>query len=147
MVRGNNLLVFAGIIWLAAGTNVGAIGIGSYLTVTGRGPLWVTLACAVGSFAVFTLFHTRVFTPYGRKHALRIASYGIGKIPFWKFLDKKGYIMMSLMMSFGIVLRISRIMPAWFIASFYTGLALALMICGATMLFRRKSAGWGIASN
>lgn len=139
MVRGNNLLVIAGIIWLVTGANVGIIGIGSYMAVTGHWPIWVDLACAAGSFAVFALFHTRVFTPYGRKHALRIGSYGTGKIPFWRFLDKKGYFMMTAMMTFGITLRISGVVPAWFIASFYTGLALALMICGATMLYKRTS--------
>ena len=58
------------------------------------------------------------------KHANRIAGYVEDKIAFWRFFDASGYIMMAVMMTGGISLRAFGLVPNWFIAFFYTGLAL-----------------------
>ena len=55
--------------------------------------------------------------------------------PF-RFFDRKGYIMMAIMMSFGIGMRAAGLFPDWFIAFFYTGLGLALTLAGVSYIAR-----------
>ena len=54
----------------------------------------------------------------------------------WHFFDVPGYTMMAIMMSGGISLRAFGLVPAWFIAFFYTGLGIALALSGASFLIR-----------
>jgi hypothetical protein len=47
---------------------------------------------------------------------------------------------MAVMMGGGMALRLSHVMPDWMIAFFYTGLGVALLLCGVRFLgvFARK---------
>ena len=58
------------------------------------------------------------------------------RVPFWKFFDTKGYLIMAFMMTMGIGLRSSGIAPTWFIAFFYAGLGIALALSGCCFLVR-----------
>ena len=61
-----------------------------------------------------------------------------------RFFDRKGYIMMAVMMSFGIGMRAAGLFPNWFIAFFYTGLCLGLALAGASFLMRGvRGCVWG----
>ena len=53
-----------------------------------------------------------------------------------RFFDRKSYMMMAIMMSFGIGMRAAGFFPDWFIAFFYTGLGLALALAGANYIMR-----------
>lgn len=136
-IGADKLMLVAGIVWLAAGLNIANIGVGAYLHEAG----WLILALACGSFAVFALFHTKIFTKMVRKHAARIRGYGKARTNIFKFFDGKGYVMMGIMMGGGIALRLSGAIPEWFIASFYTGIGVALAVAGVSFLMRyfRKS--------
>ena len=57
-------------------------------------------------------------------------------MPFWKFFDAKGYLIMAFMMTMGIGLRSLGIAPTWFIAFFYAGLGIALALSGCCFLVR-----------
>lgn len=127
-VATDKLLLIAGAVWMAAGINIAAIGLGAI--THGHAAWWVLL----GTFAVFLLFHIMVFQKMVRKHAERIRGYEEDRKHFWHFFDKKGYIIMAVMMGGGIALRASGLLPEGFIAFFYTGLGAALAIAGASFL-------------
>lgn len=71
-----------------------------------------------------------VFGKLVDKHTLRITSYEEEKHFFLKFFDVKSFIIMAVMMSGGIFLRSSNIVPEVFIAVFYTGLGASLFLAG-----------------
>lgn len=70
-----------------------------------------------------------MFFKMTKKHTTRILSYE-DKQPFYKFFDVKSYCIMFFMMSFGIGLRYSGVIPFSFIAVFYSGLGCALLSAG-----------------
>ncbi len=128
-VATEKLLLIAGAVWMVAGLNIAAIGVGAI--THGHVVWWVLL----GTFAVFLMFHIMVFQKMVRKHAERIRGYEEDRKHIWHFFDKKGYIIMACMMGGGIALRASGILPEAFIAFFYTGLGAALAIAGASFIF------------
>ena len=115
-VSTDKLLLVAGIVWLIAGANIVNIGLSAFLDETG----WLFF----------------VFTKMVGKHASRIRGYEEDKTHLFKFFDKKGYIMMAIMMGGGIALRASGVVPEWFIAFFYTGLGAALAVAGVSFILR-----------
>lgn len=126
------LLLVAGIVWMIAGLNIANIGIGAYLHEAG----WIFWVLLVGAIVIFVVFHIFIFTKMVGKHAARIRGYEDDRTHIWKFFDKKGYIVMAIMMGGGIALRMSGLVPEWFIAFFYTGLGLALVVAGVSFLLR-----------
>lgn len=122
------LLLVAGIVWIVAGGNIGNIGIGAL--THDHVVWWVLLATLV----VFLLFHLFVFQKLVKKHSARIRGFEEDKKHIWHFFDKKGYIIMAIMMGGGIALRASGLLPEWFIAFFYTGLGLALTVAGVSFI-------------
>lgn len=126
-VRKRTLLAIAGCVWLAAGFNVARLGVLSYLETGTVTPVQVLLSSAV--FCVFGLLFYRMSI----KHNKRILGYKHETKPVWHFFDLKSYLIMGFMMGGGIWLRSSGLVPAVFIAVFYTGLGCAL--AGAGILF------------
>lgn len=122
------LLLVAGMVWIVAGANIGNIGIGAI--AHDHLAWWVML----GTLVVFLLFHLFVFQKLVKKHAERIRGFEEDKKHIWHFFDKKGYIVMAVMMGGGMALRVSGLLPEWFIAFFYTGLGLALTVAGASFM-------------
>ncbi|HIY83981.1 hypothetical protein [Rubneribacter sp.] len=131
-VSTDKLLLVAGIVWLVAGANVAIIGITAYLHEAG----WILWVLVAGTLAVFVLFHIFVFTKMVGRHAQRIRGYEEDRTHVLKFFDKKGYVVMAVMMGGGMALRASGIVPEWFVAFFYTGLGLALAVAGASFMLR-----------
>ena len=131
-VSTEKLLLVAGIVWFIAGANIVNIGLTAFLDETG----WLLWVLIIGTLVIFVLFHIFVFTKMVGKHASRITGYEEDKTHVFKFFDKKGYIIMAVMMGGGIALRASGIAPEWFIAFFYTGLGLALAVAGVSFVLR-----------
>ena len=134
MVSNRTLLGIAGFVWLAAGVNILRIGVKAVIAVyaaseLGRIALMVLLAAAI-----FTAFHW-MFSRIVQKHTARIRGYETRQ-PFWRFFDGKSYLLMIFMMSLGIGLRHSGLLPEFFFAFFYTGLGTALTIAGLRFLIR-----------
>lgn len=136
----DKLMVVAGVVWFLAGANILNLGIGAYLHDWG----WVLVALMAGTFAVFTVFHVCVFTKMVKRHTSRIYGYDEPRKSFFAFFDKKGYAMMAIMMGGGIALRMSGLVPDWFIAFFYVGIGAALMLAGIDFIvrFARASHQW-----
>ena len=64
------------------------------------------------------------------KHSARIMNYGDGKIPFYRFFDKKSYLIMIFIITFGVTLRMSHLIPPLYLGTFYTGLGASLIGAG-----------------
>lgn len=124
-VKKQTLLAIAGSIWLLAGFNVTRMGITAYRSLPEFKIMHLVL-----SIVVFGIFGV-MFYSMSIKHTKRIKTYEDPTRPFWHFFDKKSYLIMAFMMSGGIWLRTSGLVPVYFIAFFYTGLGLALSLAGA----------------
>lgn len=92
-VSTDKLLLVAGIVWFIAGANIVNIGLTAFLDETG----WLFWVLIGGTLLIFVLFHIFVFTKMVGKHANRIRGYEEDKTHVFKFFDKKGYIMMAIM--------------------------------------------------
>ncbi len=133
-IKKNQLIAVAGVVWLLAGLNVAVLGVRAAIGMRGVAAI-VLAAIAGGAVAAFCGFHS-MFSKLVKKNSQRIHELeGECHNPF-RFFDRKGYIMMAIMMSMGIGMRAAGLFPEWFIAFFYTGLGLALSLAGASVLMR-----------
>lgn len=122
-VKKQTLLILASIVWLIAGFNILRIGVISY----GGYVNWSNVLISV---LVFLIFWFMVFHKLVLKHTARIQNYEEELQFFWHFFDKKSFLIMAFMMTFGIGLRASHLAPTIFIAVFYSGLGTALFLAG-----------------
>ena len=123
------LLMIAGIVWGVAGFNILRMGVIAY---EGYWTIWNVLISA----AVYLVFQVFVFGKMVKKHTLRITGYAEEKQFFLKFFDKKAFCIMAFMMTFGIGLRASGLVPDLYSAVFYTGLGASLFTAGLLFLVR-----------
>ena len=122
-VKRDTLLLIACLVWCAAGFNILRIGIVAY-------PAYGTITNLFLSLVVFSIFQKFIFGKLVIKHTSRINGYQEERHFFYKFFDKKSFIIMAFMMSGGIGLRLSGVAPERFIAVFYSGLEAALLLAG-----------------
>lgn len=140
-MRRENLLIVAGVVWIIAGLNVVNIGLHAAAELGGA-QLPAIALLLLGGLAVFTAFHA-MFGRIVKKNAARIRALAGETVSPLRFLDAKGYLIMTVMMGGGIGLRAVGLIPAWFVSFFYTGLGTALILTGAGFLMhRRRGAGW-----
>lgn len=123
MIPKNYLPLIAGIVWVFAGSMVCKIGVPIFITMLG--PL--SILAFIGTFLFFYLM---IFRKLIYKHVRRIRDMSDERTCFWLFFDLKSYIIMIVMMSFGIISRKLNLFPAAFIGPFYSGLGFALFSCG-----------------
>lgn len=139
-VRKQALLLIAGFVWMFAGTMVMKTGFQS-IQQTDR--IWPVL---LGACIVFLIFYLMIFSKLVKKHELRIRGYEESKVAFWKFFDRKQYLVIAVMMSGGILIRAYHLLPIWFIELFYSGLGLALFSCGTRFVTRYIKFGKDVAA-
>lgn len=89
----------------------------------------------LGAIVIFLIFYIMIFSKYVNKHKNRILNDKREKMKIWEFFDKSSYILMISMMTFGMVLRFSGLLPNFFFEFFYTGLGFALSLSGISFLF------------
>ena len=123
LVRNRTLLLIAGIVWMIAGFNVARIG---FIAYAGNLSIFNILCSSV----IFAIFWFMIFSRLVIKHTKRIKGYTTERQYFWNFFDLKSFFIMAFMITFGIIIRVFRLMPDVFIAVFYTGLGLALTLAG-----------------
>ena len=126
-VHKNTLILIAGIVWAIAGFNIVRIGLIAY---QGNFNWWRGLL----SIAVYAAFQIFVFGKMVKKHTARILEYEEERQNFFRFFDTKSYLIMAFMMTLGIGLRVSGVVPNTFIAFFYTGLGASLLTAGVLFL-------------
>lgn len=122
-VNRNWLLAIASLVWFIAGFNILRIGIQAYKHS-------VYLSNVILSVLVFSIFYIFIFSRLVKKHTIRIRALESEKQYFWNFFDKSSFLIMAFMMTGGILLRYSGVVPTLFIAVFYTGLGAALTMAG-----------------
>ncbi len=128
-VEKRTLLLIACLVWSAAGFNIFRIGFLLY-------PAYLSVLNLFLSFLIFTVFQFFIFGRIVKKHTGRILGYGEERQFFLKFFDLKSFAVMAFMMAGGIYLRASGFAPERFIAVFYSGLGLSLLLAG--ILFGRN---------
>ena len=131
----NNLMLIAGLVWCAAGAMVAVIGLPLEFGLAPSHLILLLLAAVI-----FAVFYFLVFSRLVRKHTGRIRARPEERLPLWDFFDASSWAVMAVMMGAGMALRLSHVMPDWMIAFFYSGLGVALFLCGVRFLgvFARK---------
>jgi hypothetical protein len=131
----NHLVLVAGLVWCAAGAMVCMVGLPLELTLAPSHLILVPLA-----LLIFVTFYVFVFSKLVRKHTGRIREQTEARLPAWQFFNASSWVVMAVMMGGGMALRLGHVMPDWMIAFFYTGLGIALFLCGVRFLgvFARK---------
>ena len=128
-VQKQTLILIAGIVWTIAGFNIVRIGLVAY---QGNFTWWRALL----SVAVYAVFQIFIFGKMVGKHTNRILQYEEERQNFFRFFDTKSYLIMVFMMTLGIGLRVSGVVPNGFIAYFYTGLGASLLTAGVLFIVR-----------
>ena len=131
----NYLVLIAGLVWCVAGAMVCVIGLPLEFGLAPSQLILVPLAVVI-----FLAFYFFVFSRLVRKHAGRIRARTEDRLPFWHFFNASSWVVMAVMMGGGMALRLSHLMPDWMIAFVYSGLGVALFLCGVRFLgvFARK---------
>jgi hypothetical protein len=131
----NRLMLIAGLVWCVAGAIVCMVGLPLELRLAPEHLILVPLAVVI--FAAFYVF---VFSRLVRRHTGRIRARQEDRLPIWSFFNASSWVVMAVMMGGGMALRLSHLVPDWMIAFFYSGLGVALFLCGVQFLggFARK---------
>lgn len=130
-VSPNILLLTAGVVWMIAGVNIFRIGLTCWADDERFWMLKLAEACLV-----FLFFFSMIFHRLYKKHTRRIAQKRGRRCPF-SFFDAKSWIIMAVMIGFGVSARRLHLLPESFIAVFYTGLSVALMATGLRFIYYR----------
>ena len=125
----NQLMLIAGLVWCAAGAMVAMIGMPLELGLAPHELILIPLAVVI-----FLAFYFLVFSKLVHKHTGRIRANPADRLPFWNFFNLPSWIVMFVMMGGGMALRFSHVMPDDMIAFFYSGLGIALFLCGVRFL-------------
>lgn len=128
-VSRRKLLLFAGTLWVIAGVNVLLIGVKAWVNTDY--PSFIIKA--ISALVVFTTFFLAIFKPLHKKYSLRIHGMKEKNHPL-SFFNAKGWGIMFFMITLGICVRKFSLMPEYFIAFFYTGLATALTTTGVLFI-------------
>ena len=113
------LILVAAIVWFIAGAFVISVGVTAALEP------W-SFVMGLAFLIVFVAFLV-LFLMIARKHIRRIRSYTEPLTEIYKFFDTQSYIIIAVMVFLGAALRVSLLVPEPAIASFYSGLGLALL--------------------
>lgn len=135
-VKKKYLPLFAGIVWGIAGSAVLIIGLPAL--VSGWSIPWLSILI---STVIFGLFFKFVFFRLFKKHIARIDAFEQEKICAFAFFDVKGYIIMACMITLGIVIRTTEILPPVYLGMLYTGLGFAMLgaaVCFIISFFNRR---------
>ena len=96
-MKKRQLMKLAGILWMFAGVMVSNIGIKAYSNLGSSALIYLP-----GNFIIFSLFFFKNFSPLVDKNRERIFSLDQNQVKIWRFLDKKSYLIMAGMMTYGI---------------------------------------------
>lgn len=115
------LLLLAAVVWIAAGVSVTSVGVSAHEAG------W-TVPMLIGFLIVFALF-LMMFIRITLRHKKRILGYTEELKNLFLFFDAQSYILIFVMIVLGVGVRISNFVPNEVIASMYSGIGLALLVC------------------
>ena len=117
------LLFVAGMVWTFAGGMLLWRGISMLLQTNEL--LWWKITASVG---MGILFYMVVFSKLSLKHVRRIIRLQSDRPFLFAFFNLKSYLLMVVMMSFGIALRMTGIVPVHYLSFFYIGMGTPLFL-------------------
>ena len=118
-MKTKSLAFIAGIIWLFAGFNVCWIGVLSWMS-HGTTSVFMIIGCIATLILFSNMFIKMLF-----KNVRRISDIEVERRRVWHMMPIKSYIIMVVMITFGVLLRSCPAIPLSVIASFYVGLGAA----------------------
>lgn len=124
------LLLLAGLVWGFAGYKILSIGLPDMVK-----HWFMPIFFIIMAFIIYFLFTKFVFYKMFVKHRNRIMGYGNELKCIFTFFDIKGYLIMTFMITFGILLRNSRIVPPLYLGTFYSGLGLSLATASICFIY------------
>jgi len=122
-VSKHNLLFIAGLAWTTAGGILGGRGL-SYLVQHGQYLGW-RLA---GGIVFGMIFYVLLFAKISRKHIKRIHGLNIPYPCAFSFFNLRGYLMMTIMITGGIMLRRFDVINKEWLYNFYVTMGVPLLI-------------------
>ena len=128
-VTPKDLLLIAGIVWMFAGGNILRIGVPDFIQYW-HFSVWYLL----GAAGVFLLFMGLIFYRLVQKHNARIMGISDNEVPFYKFFDRNSYLIMIFMITGGLLLRSSHLLPPIAIGVLYCGIGTSLIGAGVLLL-------------
>ncbi len=86
-----------------------------------------------------SVFYVGMFRKIVKKHTARILSMNDEKQAIYRFFDKRSYILMFSMISAGVLIRISGIVPFNYLSAFYVIMGVPLLLSGFSFIIKRIS--------
>lgn len=126
------LFMLAALVWMMAGSMVTKLGYEVIVRTQGHKAISILVAVTV-----FLIFYNLIFKKMARKHQKRILAKTEERVCTFSFFDKKAYIIMTCMMSMGILIRSIPFINPMCWAPFYIGLGIALFSAGILFMI-----GW-----
>ncbi|MFZ4523391.1 MAG: hypothetical protein ACOYNC_16925 [Bacteroidales bacterium] len=126
----HNLLFIAGLAWTTAGGILAGRGL-SYLLQNGHHLGW-RLA---GGLVFGIIFYVLLFAKISRKHIKRIHGLNIPYPCAFSFFNLRGYFMMAIMISGGIMLRRFDLIDKEWLYNFYVTMAIPLLISASRFYY------------
>lgn len=117
------LLLLAAVVWTFAGCILLFRGFSMLMLFPQL--LWLKV---VGSFVCGIIFYLAIFSKISLKHTQRIIRMQIERPCLFSFFNFKSYIMMTLMISLGIILRKTGFVPPEYLSVFYVAMGIPLLL-------------------
>ena len=122
-VSKHNLLLIAGIAWTTAGGILSGSGLSYVIRFSHQPTPRILLALVLGG-----IFYVLLFAKISRKHIKRIHGLQIPYPCAFSFFNIRGYLMMTIMISAGIILRSLEIFNKDYLYTFYITMGVPLLI-------------------
>lgn len=129
-VSKHNLLFIAGLAWTTAGGILTGRGL-IYLLQHGQHPGW-RLA---GGLVFGLVFYVLLFAKISRKHIRRIRGLNIPYPCAFSFFNLRGYLMMAIMISGGIMLRRFDVINKEWLYNFYVAMGVPLLVSASRFFY------------
>lgn len=133
-VSKNNLLFIAGLAWTTAGGILAGRGM-DYLIQHGEYLGWRIAGGVLSGF----IFYVLLFAKISRKHIKRIKGLNIPYPCAFSFFNLRGYFMMALMISSGIMLRRFDVINKAWLYNFYVTMSVPLLISASRFFYYRAT--------
>lgn len=130
LVSRRTLLFVATVVWFFAGGMLISRGISGVFQF--RDYLILKLITAIFTGLVFYWF---MFRRISGKHIKRIANQPVDRLPVYSFFNLRSYIMMGMMISMGVALRKTGVIPFQYLSVFYVAMGLPLLISAFRFLY------------
>lgn len=129
-VSNRGLMFCATVLWTFAGGMLLTRGIMGIVEFPANLLLKLIIAFVFG-----VLFYLFLFSEISDKHIARIGSMSEKRIPFYAFFNLRSYFMMVLMISVGIMVRKTGLIPFEYLAVFYIVMGIPLFVSALKFLY------------